>query len=186
MENIEKAYRKGRPRWVILEELLDRNGFRFFAEIGVATGKTSEYILEKNPRVFITGVDPFLTYNDYSSDKNSKAGRIKKNRANVERQLLGNPRYTHKFLFSHEAVKKYADGCFCMIFIDANHKYGYVKRDLELWGPKVKKGGIIAGHDYIPVEKYNHSGVKIAVDEYVKEHDKELVLEDNSVWWFRK
>jgi cephalosporin hydroxylase len=33
------------------------------------------------------------------------------------------------------------------LFIDGNHFYEYVKKDLEMYGPLVKKGGIIALHD---------------------------------------
>jgi len=33
------------------------------------------------------------------------------------------------------------------LFIDGNHFYDFVKKDLEMYGPLVKKGGIIAMHD---------------------------------------
>ena len=41
------------------------------------------------------------------------------------------------------------------VYIDANHAYDYVKEDIELWYPKVKKGGILMGHDYINMDWYN-------------------------------
>jgi hypothetical protein len=47
---------------------------------------------------------------------------------------------------------------FC--FIDAAHDYENVKADIIHWYPKVKFGGVIAGHDYP-----HWSGVKKAVDE---------------------
>lgn len=34
------------------------------------------------------------------------------------------------------------------IYIDARHEYKYVSKDLEWWLPKLKPGGIIAGHDF--------------------------------------
>jgi hypothetical protein len=33
------------------------------------------------------------------------------------------------------------------LYIDCCHEYGCVKNDLAAWYPKVKKGGIVAGHD---------------------------------------
>lgn len=33
------------------------------------------------------------------------------------------------------------------VYIDGNHTYKYVKKDIELYYPKVKNGGIIGGHD---------------------------------------
>ena len=35
------------------------------------------------------------------------------------------------------------------MYIDARHDYESVKEDLEHWLPKVKLGGIVAGHDYV-------------------------------------
>ena len=41
------------------------------------------------------------------------------------------------------------------IYIDANHAYDFVVKDIELWFPKLKKGGVFAGHDYINLDWYN-------------------------------
>jgi hypothetical protein len=34
------------------------------------------------------------------------------------------------------------------VYIDANHTHEEVKKDIQAWLPKIKKGGIISGHDY--------------------------------------
>ena len=63
--------------------------------------------------------------------------------------------------------KKIKDSSIDMVYIDANHNYDSVKRDLGLWGPKVKQGGFICGHDYCQT----FDGVIKAVDEYVANHN---------------
>lgn len=49
-----------------------------------------------------------------------------------------------------------------MVFIDGDHRYESVKVDIEHAKTLIKKGGIIAGHDY---EEVGWVGVKKAVDE---------------------
>ena len=48
---------------------------------------------------------------------------------------------------SWDAAKLYADGSLDFVFIDASHDSPDVVRDVTAWWPKVKPGGILAGHD---------------------------------------
>jgi predicted O-methyltransferase YrrM len=89
--------------------------------------------------------------------------------------------------FSVEAAKQFEDGYFDFIYIDANHTYEGVTADLESWYPKVRKGGMIAGHDYL---NYGWDGKKITmycregVDDFVKKHNKEkdIMLTGEKKW----
>lgn len=58
---------------------------------------------------------------------------------------------------------KFLDGTLDFVYIDADHSYNNTKNDILAWLPKVKKGGILAGHDYYQESK--STGVKAAVDE---------------------
>jgi predicted O-methyltransferase YrrM len=49
---------------------------------------------------------------------------------------------------SWEAADLYEDESVDFVFIDADHSYDSVVKDLTAWFPKVKNGGILAGHDY--------------------------------------
>ena len=62
---------------------------------------------------------------------------------------------------SLEAVDKYEDESLDFCFVDGSHEYEDVKKDILAYLPKVKKGGILAGHDYDKI----WDGVIRAVDE---------------------
>jgi len=49
---------------------------------------------------------------------------------------------------SIEASKLFSDNEIDFVFVDANHSYEAVIEDLKHWYPKLKPGGIIAGHDF--------------------------------------
>jgi len=92
---------------------------------------------------------------------------------------------------SHAAVKQFDDNFFDFIYIDAGHAYEQVKVDLLMWYPKLKSGGLFAGHDYRPDGRYNTGpyGVKKAVDEFAKKNNVEIELTDEgnaTTWYFLK
>lgn len=64
------------------------------------------------------------------------------------------------------ASKKFSDEYFDFIFIDASHEYKEFKQDLIAWYPKIKKGGVFAGHDY------KWGGVERALREFFSELPK--------------
>lgn len=54
-------------------------------------------------------------------------------------------------LCSMEAAKCYSLGSLDFVFLDASHEYADITNDILCWLPKVKKGGVFAGHDiYFP------------------------------------
>jgi len=66
---------------------------------------------------------------------------------------------------STEAAKLYEDNSLDFVFIDAAHDYENVKADITSWYPKIKIGGVIAGHDYYE----SWPEVKMAVNEFFKD-----------------
>lgn len=62
------------------------------------------------------------------------------------------------------------------LFIDANHTYDFVKKDISYFLPKMKKGGIISGHDYNDC----HEGVIRAVNEAFG--DRVIYDKEEDVW----
>lgn len=77
---------------------------------------------------------------------------------------------------SADAAKLFADHSFDYVFIDADHSYMSARADILAWRPKVKSGGILAGHDYATTQQ----GVVKAVDQIFP---KVEVLEN--CWYIR-
>lgn len=48
---------------------------------------------------------------------------------------------------SQTASQIFADGRLDLVFIDADHRYEFVKKDISYWLPKLREGGILCGHD---------------------------------------
>lgn len=68
------------------------------------------------------------------------------------------------------------------IYIDGDHSYEGAKRDIVMGFEKVKKGGLVSGHDYNNI----HPGVIKAVDEFVKENNYQIKTYCDSSWSFIK
>jgi predicted O-methyltransferase YrrM len=77
---------------------------------------------------------------------------------------------------SLKAVEKYSDGTLDFVFIDAAHDYDNVVADIKAWLPKVKPGGILAGHDI------NHQPIKNATADTLGEVNS-IFAED--VWYYK-
>ena len=86
----------------------------------------------------------------------------------------------------------FPDEFFDFIHIDSDHRYFHVKQELELYWPKLKKGGIYSGHDYMDGwwrgDEWRDFGVIEAVDEFVAQHQQKLHICGDSwkSWWFVK
>ncbi|WIA10859.1 hypothetical protein OEZ85_011025 [Tetradesmus obliquus] len=70
------------------------------------------------------------------------------------------------------------DRCLDIVYIDADHSYEAVSRDLDLALRKVRSGGYVCGHDYeMNMSKactYYDFGVRRAVDEFCALHGLEI------------
>lgn len=62
--------------------------------------------------------------------------------------------------YSQAASRLFKDEFFDMVYLDAEHTYDGVLGDIHLWWPKIKSGGILAGHDVL---FYDHIGVTNAL-----------------------
>lgn len=75
---------------------------------------------------------------------------------------------------SGDILATFPDAHFDWVYIDGNHLYEFVRRDLELAFQKTKPGGLITGDDYHAVGWWE-GGVKKAVDEALATREVHLV-----------
>jgi len=129
-----------------------------FVEIGVFKGRSLYFLLEnikrRNKKITVFGVDNFALLPDY-------------NEKDIHTTLK---KFTGCYTFikdsSENASKRFKNRSVDFVFIDAGHDYEDVKLDIESWLPKIKKGGIMAGHDYNPYSlEGGYPGVWKAVNE---------------------
>jgi hypothetical protein len=117
-------------------------GFTLGAEIGVLKGEYSEVLCYANPKLHLYCIDPWL---------GNKAGfrdTALKHLADCNCTIIQNT--------SMEAVGNFADNSLDFVFLDGNHTFPFIVNDLIQWTPKVRVGGIVAGHDYLDLA---HSGI---------------------------
>ena len=65
-----------------------------------------------------------------------------------------------------------------MVFLDADHRYRATLADIKRWTPHLRRGGILAGHDYLTAFNDHHPGVNRAVNETGPFHTAGA-----SIWW---
>lgn len=135
-----------------LEELVKKHNLKIGIELGVAEGVTFTHLIDTCPDLLMIGVDMWQ-------------GKIKNRQIYAEWQKTLFEKYNHhpraKLIKQNTATahKLVDDGLADFIFIDAGHSRHNVKRDIENWSRKVKKGGWICGHDE------PHHGVNAAIKE---------------------
>jgi predicted O-methyltransferase YrrM len=72
---------------------------------------------------------------------------------------------------SDDAITRFEDDSVDIVYIDGLHTYEQVKKDIENYLPKIRKGGFICGHDY----HQNWSGVIQAINETIGDVDATFI-----------
>lgn len=119
--------------------------FKIGAEIGVAKGCYSEKLCQFNPNLKLYSIDSWVVYPIYHDFRKQKNYDYYYKEA-TERLKPYNCAIIKKY--SMDAVKDFEDESLDFIFIDADHRFEFVANDIAHWGKKVRKDGIISGHDF--------------------------------------
>ncbi len=160
------------------------------AEIGVQSGYFSEVILNAWRGTKLYSIDPWQEYPpthyvDVANVLQSEQDR--RYQQTVERLKRFGSRSSILRKISRAAVDEFKDGQLDFVYLDAQHHYEAVTEDLTLWRPKIRQGGLLAGHDYVDGDlPQGVFGVKSAVDEFVRANCLRLVVSREAHWtsWF--
>ncbi|HZV71283.1 MAG TPA: class I SAM-dependent methyltransferase [Saprospiraceae bacterium] len=129
------------------------------AEIGVYKGDFSEKILSIcHPEKF-TLIDVWNLKGDHGELFDEVKQRFAKELQTKQVEMIRS--------FSYDAIHACPDQYFDWVYLDTDHSYEVTRRELEELRPKMKRGGIIAGHDYI-LGNWN-AGFRYGVIEAVRE-----------------
>jgi predicted O-methyltransferase YrrM len=149
-------------------------------EIGTYQGFNAENMLKILDIEKIYLIDPYEEYDDYLKSEKKQTQKALSKVEREARKRLKN--YRNKIVwikeYSNEAIKDVPIVDF--IYIDGNHEYGYVKKDMENYWKKVKKGGILAGHDIA-----SFPGVGEALIEFCYENRLKPII-TRTDWWIVK
>ena len=154
-----------------------------FVEVGAWKGRSFASVLPLAKSLGYkqaVAVDTFLGSASEMNDSHKEALTV-----NIKEQFEDNIRKTGCTDIVHtipensiEASTYFPDEYFDVVFIDAEHTYDAVKRDIETWLPKVKTGGILIGHDWL------WDTVSSAVIDTLSPHGPQHVCEN--MWWYFK
>lgn len=172
----------------VLTDILNEHGLKGYGvEIGVKQGDFSKHLLQTWECKKLYLVDPWIaqpesTYNETHHDHDDDFSKCLDNVSSFS------GRFEIVKEFSHNAYRRFDNNYFDFIYIDGNHSYDAVKKDLSLWYPKLKTGGLIAGDDYTQkpediVFDYKF-GVKRAVDEFARVHRKNVSIDLTGDWYY--
>lgn len=142
-------------RGAYLLYLIEKNNFKTIAEVGVKFGRTTFFLLDSVHDLVIHAVDLDIS-RFYNKEVKSK----------YKDRLIPIKGY------SYDVADQLPNNSMDLIFIDADHSYESVKKDIVAYTPKLKDNGILSGHDI------DYPGVNKAVRELIKDFD----VGPNNVW----
>jgi len=151
------------------EAMLKRLGQQnIAAELGVNRGEFSAKILRiSRPKILhLIDIWDSERYNNnlFLEVKEKFTDKLQSGTVQIHRKL------------STEASSDFEDGYFDFVYIDTEHSYNVTKEELTSYASKMKRNGIIAGHDYTRCTfKAGRFGVIDAVHEFCVKYNWELI-----------
>jgi hypothetical protein len=192
-----------------LAALCEVRGLTTGAELGIQHGGFAKHNLENWPScTSYAMVDIWKRQDNYvdlaNTDDDEQEKTYQQAMRNVK-EFAGKTKVMR--MFTSEAAGKIADNSLDFIYVDARHDYCGVMEDLIAWYPKLRIGGIFAGHDYLNADEVkrisadqdwslcqdgtvNRGAVKGAVQEFAAKIGVTKILQTSETWpsfyWIRE
>lgn len=131
----------------LIKENLNQNSI--VVEIGSYAGVSTEVFALNCKTVY--AVDPWVGYSEIATDLVSEAER----RFDERMKTYDNVIKVKKT--SLDAAKDFEDGSLDCIYIDGEHTFESIYKDIKTWMPKIKNGGILCGHDYTHIDRVQNA-----------------------------
>jgi predicted O-methyltransferase YrrM len=170
-----KHFYKSIPGWFDFQDIYsqavsDASDGSYFVEVGTWEGSSAAYMA-----VEIANSEKKIKFDVVDTWKgDAGTGPVSKD---LRRSFIANMKKGNAFKYisnvvtgiSVKAAKRYEDESLDFVFIDADHSYESVLKDVATWYPKMKPGKMMAGHDIQQME------VKRAVVEYFGKLGKKVI-----------
>lgn len=130
-----------------LMSIILANDFRFGCELGTYQGGATFFLLNNIPDLTLHTVDIFEQQLEHENYKENKYDFTERYPVFMHKAKSYGDRLVVHRGWTYEVVKEIKDETYDFVFIDADHTYEGCKEDILLWGPKVKPGGFLMGHD---------------------------------------
>jgi len=147
-----------------LDRLLRRLRLNKGAEIGVNFCEHSKRLCEANPHLELLCVD---VWQQYDEDRRSHNPRYQARAYEASKATLEKHNATLVKAFSMDAVRDVPKESLDFVYIDAAHDFDHCMQDIIEWSKRVRRGGVVSGHDYY---RFRFAGVVDAANAYTKAH----------------
>jgi predicted O-methyltransferase YrrM len=165
--------------------IINERGFTRCAEIGVAAGGYSDYLLSQCSGMTLYSIDEYQTGSDGGYICPPAVAQAKLRKYGDRSKLL----IMHSLAAALQLAQEQP---LDFVYIDGDHRFPAVIKDMLAYWPLIRSGGIMAGHDY----DEDQPGVRDAVNLFAFSHHLFIRLTgatngngmegNNPSWWFIK
>jgi hypothetical protein len=133
-----------------LPEFFKEMDYTVGVEVGIYKGEFTEKLCKEDFKIY--AVDPWMSYGEYGLKHKGFQERQNTLYKQTRKKLKTYKNCVILRKTSMGAVENFKDESLDFVYIDGNHEFKYVSEDIWEWSKKIRKGGVISGHDYVTEE----------------------------------